>query len=746
MLKDWQPRLSTFVKQYWSLLAIIAFYLLLAVLYSSSIPPFEGPDESEHFAYISWLAEGKGFPPQGDAAWDTPIRQEAGQSPLYYLLASVPALIVDINEPPAEYRPNPHFVGVFPRIQPDNDNRAIHYPTDARPLRGGWLVLSIARALTIAFGVLLLVSVYGIARQVHPENRQIALAATLLVAVTPQVIFISSVASNDIPAAAFSALSLWTLALLVRKGPTRKRALIVGVAYGLAILTKASAIALALPIAIALLWLWLSGRQSFGQVLKTGLWLSLGALVVAGWWLIRTWVLYGSPLGLETHDRTPWAVTNPEELAKPYRRWLEVFRSYWLALGWGTIRPEEWLYRIFMAATALSIAGQAFSVWLWWRRPRPRPDVKPILILILATAVVAVGLSLELWMRRVVAPYGRLLFPAVAAVAILLVTGWQAISSKLPFIIAGIMAVLAIAAPFWLIRPAYQLPEPLTSEDIAELPPSRGIYFGSSPDEPLAELIKFEVLERTVIADSPLPVEICWRIFDQSEQPYAVLVHIIGPDNALISHRRTYPGLGHQPTTLWTPGDVLCDLVRVKVWDDLQETLVYQVEIAMLNQESGQRLPAYDAAGNPVGTLFLGRIRLVTLHDHELIVSTAIGKHDPPVQLVNYELPPAWQAGQVSDFTLEWSVSQSLDKDYQVFVHLRQPDSSENVAQADGPPLDGWYPTSYWEPGEIIEDIRSFSLPADIQPGIYQLFVGLYNLPTGERLGDEHFLGSLEVQ
>ncbi|MBK9052019.1 MAG: hypothetical protein IPL78_14250 [Chloroflexi bacterium] len=47
------------------------------------------------------------------------------------------------------------------------------------------------------------------------------MGAAFLVAVTPQVIFISSMASNDIPAAALSTLALWLFALYLRQYKTR---------------------------------------------------------------------------------------------------------------------------------------------------------------------------------------------------------------------------------------------------------------------------------------------------------------------------------------------------------------------------------------------------------------------------------------------------------------------------------------------------------------------------------------------
>ena len=60
------------------------------------------------------------------------------------------------------------------------------------------------------------------------------LAAAAFVAFMPQVIYHSSHVSNDVLAAAFSALALWLLARLVRLGVSPWRALAVGAAQGLA--------------------------------------------------------------------------------------------------------------------------------------------------------------------------------------------------------------------------------------------------------------------------------------------------------------------------------------------------------------------------------------------------------------------------------------------------------------------------------------------------------------------------------
>jgi 4-amino-4-deoxy-L-arabinose transferase-like glycosyltransferase len=733
--------------QHWKLAFILAGYVVLVGLYSWSTPPFEGPDESQHYAYITWLAEGKGFPPQGNAAWETPIQQEAGQSPLYYLLASFPTRLVGAVESPAVFRSNPHFGGPIPRIVPDNDNRAIHYPADAWPFVGGWLALYLARVITLAFGVLLLLSVYGLGLVIFPEVPLISLAATLLIAVNPQVLFISSVVSNDIPAAAFSALTLWLLSILLLKGPTRGVSLALGAAFGLAILTKASAIMLVVPIGAGLAWLWLSRRQSLSQVIKIGVWLTLSMGLICGWWLIRSWLIYGSPLGLETHDLTPWAINDPSSLVKFHQRWYEVFRSFWLAFGWGTIRPQDSLHDTLLILAVVATLGLFIAGWRWLRKPSPKPDKQVAMLVILALTVLAVGFSLELWMQRVVAPYGRLMFPSLAAISVLLATGWYVLHPKLPFVIAVFILALALLAPFLLIRPAYEPPKALSDEAVEQISPKSNMRFGLTPDKPVAELLSAKTLESSVVAGNNVPVEICWLPITQSEQPFSVLVHLIGPDNMLAANRRTYPGLGKFPTTIWEPGHVFCDLVQVRIMKDLERTLLYKVEIALLDLETSKRLNIYDLNDNPVPTLFVDDVRLVTLNPQEPFV-TATDAGDSPLQLAGFDLntTTAWSPGEELYLSLQWGVSKSVNDDYQVFVHLRDQSDGNNVAQADGPPLAGWYPTSHWPAGEIIVDERRFVLPADVPAGTYDLVVGFYDLNSGQQLGSEHFLKSIEVR
>ncbi|MCB0196406.1 MAG: hypothetical protein KDJ65_30920, partial [Anaerolineae bacterium] len=65
--------------------------------------------------------------------------------------------------------------------------------------------------------------------------------------------------------------------------------------------------------------------------------------------------------------------------------------------------------------------------------------------------------------------------------------------------------------------------------------------------------------------------------------------------------------------------------------------------------------------------------------------------------------------------------------------HLRNA-QGETVAQKDQPPLSGTYPTSLWDPGEIIADELSLPIPDTLPSGSYTLVIGLYELSSGQRL------------
>jgi hypothetical protein len=81
---------------------------------------------------------------------------------------------------------------------------------------------------------------------------------------------------------------------------------------------------------------------------------------------------------------------------------------------------------------------------------------------------------------------------------------------------------------------------------------------------------------------------------------------------------------------------------------------------------------------------------------------------------------------------LYWRAEAVPAADYTTFLHLRDA-ANKTVAQKDGPPAAGRYPTGLWEAGEIIVDEITLPL-AGLLPGQYTPVVGLYEFATGNRL------------
>lgn len=102
--------------------------------------------------------------------------------------------------------------------------------------------------------------------------------------------------------------------------------------------------------------------------------------------------------------------------------------------------------------------------------------------------------------------------------------------------------------------------------------------------------------------------------------------------------------------------------------------------------------------------------------------------------LLGFDLPAAAvQPGQNLPLTLHWQARQSVDSDYKVFLHLFD-ETGALWAQVDSPPALGGYPTSEWAPGEVVADRVRLPIGADVPPGVYRLFTGMYDEATGERL------------
>ena len=93
--------------------------------------------------------------------------------------------------------------------------------------------------------------------------------------------------------------------------------------------------------------------------------------------------------------------------------------------------------------------------------------------------------------------------------------------------------------------------------------------------------------------------------------------------------------------------------------------------------------------------------------------------------------------GDTLQATLYLQALSPQDHSYKVFAHLVD-DTGKLWAQHDAVPRAWGYPTTEWQVGEIVADRIWLPLPADAPPGMYHVFVGMYDEATGQRLAMEY--------
>ena len=198
------------LKKHRPILILILLFLGLTTLYAETVPPFEGPDEGEHFAYVMKLARTGQFPnPEHDL--DTPIKQAAAQAPLYYTTAALFSRLRDVGDWEVRYQTNPW--GAYPSPVTGRDNRN-HFMMQPRQhaMNDDQKQMSAAlqwiRRIAPLYGMLALLGVYWSALAIWPAQKSWAIFAALVYVMNPLLIQTFTLASNDVAVIAFGSLTL----------------------------------------------------------------------------------------------------------------------------------------------------------------------------------------------------------------------------------------------------------------------------------------------------------------------------------------------------------------------------------------------------------------------------------------------------------------------------------------------------------------------------------------------------------
>jgi hypothetical protein len=711
------------VRRNWPLVLILTLFVTLASLYSVVNPLFEAPDEVWHYEYIRWLVEGRGLP-QLTEVERAPWRQEGSQPPLYYLLVAGLTGWVATDNAAAVIRYNPHAAvgeaGAF-----GNKNLIVHSAAHAWPWQGVTLAAHLARFVSVLLGAVTVGATYATARLLAPDRPALAAGSALLVALNPQFLFLSAAINNDNLVTACCAVGVWqTVALLVQHVPSRtpplttRQAARLGLVLGAAALSKLSGLALGLVLAVLFVVRAWQGR-SLAVIVRPAAVTGAVALLVAGWWYGRNWWLYGDPLGLAAMFAALPGQATPLTVAEVGRLLPGIWRSFWAVFGWFNVVADPWLYTAYTALTLLAAAGLLIG-WgrTWARRSAPR---RWLALGVLWLWVAIMALLLLRW-AQISHPQGRLFFPAISALAILLAWGlsnwlperWQ---NAVMVLLGGLLFVPAVIAPWRWIAPAYAAPPLLTLD--AAVPNATAHDFGDQ-----LRLRGFAWMPSLVQPGTVWTLDLYWQGLQPLTDDYTVFVHLTDDLGSLQAQRDSFPASGALATSTWPTAVLIPDQHRLTLPVALPPLTRLRIDVGVYDYTTGQRLASGGRDFVTLGTLDLPPDSgpAARIHFGETLA------------LVDYQIDP-WRLrpGAELAVSLTWEALVAPPLDYAVFVHLLLPPSTV-WAQSDAMPQGGAAPTSAWQAGQRVADRLTLRVPPDAAPGLYNIEIGLYDPATGERL------------
>jgi 4-amino-4-deoxy-L-arabinose transferase-like glycosyltransferase len=731
------------------LAVILLAFVILGFVYSLVTPIFEASDEVSHYPVVKYIADGHGLPvqdPDAEGAWE----QEGSQPPLYYALAAALTHWIDTNDLPEVRWRNP-LSNIGNPLRSGNKNLIMHTQTEAFPWHGATLAVHLIRVLSVLLQACTVFLTFMISWKIWPERPELGLLAAALVAFNPMFLFIAGSVNNDNLIVPLATLVVFLLIHILKAGqPSTRQVGLLGLLLGLIALTKLSGlglIALSVLVLAAVAW----RRRAWGAWLR---WVTiLGAIVVliAGWWYLRNWRLYGDPTGLNAMLEAAGRRKHPFS----WRQWLNEFEgfrmSFWGVFGGFNLVGPNWVYQLYDALTAAAAVGLGVLAWQHrasWRGQRVQ------LGLVLVGWVAIILLSLLRWTSQTLASQGRLIFPAIAVISVLFaygLAGWagRAWRQRIAVAVGGVAFVLAVAMPFWVISPAYAKPPLLSADQVPASAQKADLIFANT-----LRLMAYELPQTTIHPGEQLPVKLYWQSIASTptDKNYTVYTHLLGRGLRPIGQVNTYPGQGAYPTSLLKPGHVVQDdyLVPVEISATTPSLVRVQAGLFEYGVNNDAPFPAVDSQGEPARSI-IGTVRLLPDKAPTYTISqpTRFDLGDRAA-LLGYDLgvddAAVMKPGETITMTLYWQAQTRMSEDYQVFVHLVGPKpETRMVAQGDRSPLDGDWPTSAWEPGYPVRDAGyAVTLPAALPPGTYDLRVGLYRLGDGWRIPVQGPAGRVE--
>lgn len=700
---------------------LIVAHFALAALYGALIPPYEAHDETGHFANIHHIVSEGRLP--DNTAKDKALLDQSHQPLLYYLITSGLTFWIDQSD----YRPPPRNVFAFDGSNRRGVRMLLRQETEAFPWHGAVAALHAARLVSAVLSTLMIALIARAATLCFPKSPTSAALATAVAALNPQVIFMGAMVNNDVMAGLTGAALGYGLLRLAHGGA--RNAIFAGVALGLSLASKNSALALIGCAGVALLWLAWRGRWSLGTLCSLGAILFASAALLAAPHFASNIARFGS--WLPDREAAPKLLTQSGLFGAGVDvglrdGWLpaifvNAFRTFWGTFGWGNVQQPELAY---VAYFGLCVAALIGGVPAWRASETAQRTRLGALALLGVSMLLLPGYRAIAYQDPALLP-GRYLMPALLAYAILLAHGlghWLR-ATRPGMALIALLGTNAGLIPFAELLPAYAArldaadgrPAQLTFDDVLAITSvdGRTVYL---PDrEGMRQYAR---------------VKLGLRALNQSDTAYALGVTILGRDSEPLGQINSYPQGGNYPSTVWTAGQQFSDEVDVLIEKPCAQlpalgrvrVTLFAIDDAAKVRES---LGATDATGKPVEPI-LGRFKVdapttpapVWWQEPRARFAGVIG-------LRAVQAPAAARAGATINMRVDYELLAPIARDATVFVHALDAQGAL-VAQDDHAPFGGDYPASLWDAGECAREGFALKIPPGFS-GPLTFYTGWYD-------------------
>jgi len=231
-----------------------------------------------------------------------------------------------------------------------------------------------------------------------------------------------------------------------------------------------------------------------------------------------------------------------------------------------------------------------------------------------------------------------------------------------------------------------------------------------------------------------MPVTLFWQANQSTSAEYEVLLRLVNDHQQALANGDARPLDWVYPTSFWRPHADQIAVQNDLVGHNDQALPIgrYWLALSVFDPSTQQRLPLSEADSSSPDTFFIGPLKVPLFAPIQ--PTKNIVTFGDSIRLIDYQIQPRQlNAGERLELSLRWLTLSQPNLDYTIFVHLLDEDGNLVVGN-DAQPVAGTYPTTIWSPEEQIPDTHTIITPADLPSGTYQLAIGLYHQPTGQRL------------